>query len=158
MKSYDVNTIKRVCEKYAFDRFSTRQSIVEDEEFMYKKLNPNKVTKYLHLGISLNIVDDETAEAIKQKAINNSARYSGSTYKIKETYRLLFIERNKVKQQQKQEKEQKEITEKKQTCYETQDSRELYREFFNSTYADVYGDSDEFPQELLDELLYEDEN
>lgn len=156
MKSCDVNTIKRVCEKYAFDRFSTRQSIVEDEEFMYKKLNPNKVTKYLHLGISLNIVDDETAEAIQQKAINNSARHSGSTYKIKETYRQLFIERNKVKQQQKQEKEIKKEETKIITTHEKQDPREAYREFFNSTFEEVYSDADEFPEELLDELLYDD--
>lgn len=155
MKTYDVNTIKRVCEKYAFERMSTRESIATDEEFIYKKLTPNKVSKYLHLGISLNIVDDETAKAIEQKAINNSARHSGSTYKIKETYRQLFIERNKVKQQEKQEKEQK-IKPNNTISRKEQDSQDSYKEFFKSTYKDVFSDGDEFSQMLLDELLEDD--
>lgn len=140
MKHYDVKTIKIVCEKYAYERFSTLQTIAEDEELIEKKLSPSKISKYLHLGITRNIIDDITAEMIKQKAINNSTRYTGSGQKITDTYRRLFKEREQFK---KFGDKLPPITKVEPTSNET--IQQLYKEFFISTFSSVFSDSDEFP-------------
>lgn len=128
MTSLEIALIKKICKQYAYDDLSSRQSISEDNS-----ISKSKVTKYLHLGITENIVNDETAKLIAQKAISRVWHNYGDTRKIKEVYRELFKKREEC------------ILKSTVLTPEEIAQREIYRDHILATFNDTYSDGDEFP-------------
>lgn len=120
--------IKKICEEYAYNPPSNTRSVAADNF-----ISQNKVTRYLHIGIVENIVDDETAHAIAEKAIYKVGCNYGNTRKIREIYRELFRKRDEF------------ISNSETLSPEEIAQKEMYKDHLLATFDATYSDADEFP-------------
>lgn len=85
----------KICKLYTTNKYSTISSILNSKELTEYNLTTYKITDMLHSAIKYNLVDDESANIIKEKAIAHSERKSGVTNfsKVRNFYENLFTER-----------------------------------------------------------------
>lgn len=144
------NLVLEIVRKYIDDKFSTMESISDSFYRMGINVSKSKVSEALHLAITQNIVNIETARAIAAKAISNSKRHSGYDKKIRQKYEELFFMREefiKATQNNKQlEFDDIETTNINdfEDLPETQQSKDK-KDFFLSTFSSSFGDADDFP-------------
>lgn len=94
----DILIIQKVCTLYAASNFSTLENISKNVELQKYELSSKKLTDILHSAIKYNLIDDATANFIKDKVIRHSERKGSSTnYKLRESYEKLFEERKQDK-------------------------------------------------------------
>ena len=127
--------------------------IVGMSEFREYNLTRKNVTDMLHMAITDNIVDDYTAEEIRDKAIGHSERaYGKINYKMRALYADLFKERSENKKSTPKTTSDNYST----TCQKNDTYNSSYKDYLEhmvSTYDSTYSDADEYD---LDKSYFED--
>lgn len=143
--------ILEIVRRYLAENLATMQSISDSFKDENIKMSTSKVSEALHLAISQNIVSDNIARDIANKAIANSKRHSGSDRKINQKYEELFLIREEVKKNQKKysqiefsQDEMNEIIEEMKNNNTTNSETNFQKEFFLSTFHSSFSDADEF--------------
>lgn len=143
--------ILEIVRRYLDENLATMQSISDSFKDENIKMSTSKVSEALHLAISQNIVSDNIARDIANKAIANSKRHSGSDRKIRQKYEELFFIREEVKKNQKKysqieisQDELDELIDDMKTSKISDSETNSKREFFLSTFHSSFSDADEF--------------
>lgn len=140
----DKKLIKEIVRKYLESNIKTMQAVSDFFAESGIKISTSKISEALHLAISQNVVDMNTAKAIANKAIYNSKRHSGYDKKIRQKYDELFKLRKEFIEYSKKYTQLEIHDTKSQNVNFFTNKDDPQKDFFLETFYDSFGDSDDF--------------